>query len=102
MRGRVKDLFSVRVKVRTSGPSIAVREHLHIRAIDVHRVDLIAAATVACRLKDELFAISRKIGFSVFAAKGQLPDVAQVFFRRQRELLWWLRTKQIGRASCRE
>jgi hypothetical protein len=34
---------------------------------------------VARRLENQLLIIGRKIGFSVFAAKRQLLDVAQVF-----------------------
>jgi len=44
-------------------------------------------------LENELFAVSGEVGFGVLAAESQLPDVAQVLFRRQRELLWRLRKK---------
>jgi hypothetical protein len=50
--------------------------------------------TVARRLEDELFAVGGEVCFIVIAAERQLPDVAQVLIRRQRELLWRLRKKQ--------
>jgi hypothetical protein len=38
-------------------------------------------------LKDQLFAVGREVRLSVFAAEGQLLDVAQVFFAGQAELI---------------
>jgi hypothetical protein len=76
-----------RKKVRTRRTPITIRDHLHVRAVDVHRVDLIATMSVARRLEDELFAVGREVGFCVLAAEGQLFDIAQVLFARKTELI---------------
>jgi hypothetical protein len=41
--------------------------------------------TNAGRLEDQLFAIGREISLSVFAAEGQLFQVAKMLFVRQRK-----------------
>src|SRR5258707_5975352 len=86
MRGGIENSLAAREKVRTSRASIAGRNQMHVRAIDIHRVDLIALMTLARRLKDEFLAVSRKVGFRIFTAKGQLLHVAQMLFLWQSEI----------------
>src|SRR5713226_7178313 len=92
MRGRIKNAFVAGEKVRTRGAPIAGRNHVQVRSVDVHRVDLIAFVPVARRLKDQLLAVAGKIRFGVFTAEGQLLHVAQMLFLRQGE---------IGSLGCR-
>jgi hypothetical protein len=60
--------------------------------------------TIARRLKDQLLAVSRKIGFRIFTAEGQLPDIAQMLFLGQPKRLpgrWELR-RIVGRLFARD
>ncbi len=66
---RVEHLFATLEKIRARGASLAIRDHVNVRAVDVHRVDLIAGAPVALWLKDQLLAVKRKISLCIFAAK---------------------------------
>src|SRR5215831_12272494 len=83
MSRRIENSLSVRKKVRARGAAVARGNHLHVRPVDVHRVDLIAFASITRRLKYQFPAICRKVRLSIFAAKGELLDIAQVLFLRQ-------------------
>jgi hypothetical protein len=79
MRGRVKDPSAIRKKIRAGGAAVASRDQAHIPAVHVHRVDLITLSPITRRLKDELFAVSREIGFRVLPTEGELFNVFKMF-----------------------
>ena len=82
MSRRIEDALVAGIKVRASGAALAVRDHFRVRAVDIHRVDLIALMTRARRLEDELLAVGREIRFGVLATEGLLLDISQVLLIR--------------------
>src|SRR5437870_13055341 len=85
MRRGIKNAFVTGEEVRARCAAVAGRNHLHIRSVDVHRVDLIALAPIARRLKDQLLAVGGKVRLGVLAAKGELLQVAQMLLLRERK-----------------
>ena len=77
---------AIREEVRAGGPAVSVRDHTHILASDIHRVDLITLASVTLRLKYQLLAVSREVGFCVFSAERELFDVLEMFLLGQAKL----------------
>src|SRR4051812_36188985 len=59
---------------------------MYVGSVDVHDELLIAAATVARRLKNQALAIVAEIRFCVLTAEGELADVPQVAFGHPRRL----------------
>src|SRR5439155_23696770 len=85
MRRGIKNSFVAGEEVRARRAAVAGRNHLHVRAVDVHRVNLIALVTIARGLKDQLLAVAGKVSLGVLATEGELLHVAQMFFLRKRE-----------------
>jgi hypothetical protein len=76
-----------REEVRTGCTAVAGRDELRVRAVDIHRVDLIAGVAFARRLKDQLLAVGGEVSLGVLAAEGQLFQVPEVFLLRQEKLV---------------
>jgi hypothetical protein len=72
-------------EVGACGLALPVRQHLHIRPVDVHRKYLVAAVGLSRALEDKLIAVGRKIGLGVLAFVGQLFDVGKMALARIRE-----------------
>ncbi len=81
-RGGVEHVLLVGIEERAGRAALAVAEAAHVRAVDAHRVDLVALAAFARRLEDQVLAIEREVGLGVLAAEGQLLHVRQVHFFR--------------------
>ena len=78
-----KEYVCRREEVRASRAAVAGRNHLHVRSVDIHRVNLIAFTAVARRLKDQFLAVGGKVSFGILSAKGQLFDIAEMLFLRE-------------------
>src|SRR5215813_1954325 len=81
-RRGVDDVFVVGSEEGAGGLALAVRQHLHIRPVDVHREYLVAAVGLGRALEDQLIAVRRKIGLGVLAFVGQLFDVGEMALAR--------------------
>jgi hypothetical protein len=86
MGGGVENLLAVGVEETAGGASLAGRDHALVAAIDIHGENLIALHVAVGRLEDQLLAVGGEVGLGVLATKGELVDVAQMFFLRRGEV----------------
>jgi hypothetical protein len=57
MRRAVENFFAAREKIRTGRPTFAVGNHFDVRAVNVHRENLVAFQIAAFRLENKFFAV---------------------------------------------
>src|SRR3954462_15966784 len=59
---------------------------MNIRAVDVHRVDLVARTAFSFRLKDQFVSVKRKIRLGILAAERLLLNIREVLLAGYCEL----------------
>src|SRR5438105_13365615 len=78
VRRREEDLAVFVEEVTAGGLAFAVREAMHVGAIDMHRVLLIARVAVASGLKREAASIGAEVRLGVLTAVCELADVGEM------------------------
>src|SRR5262245_40033573 len=102
MSRRVSDSLAVRIEEGTGRAALPGRNHSNVRAVNIHREDLIAAICSVSRLKYQLLPVAREISFGVLTAKCELFDVAQMFlFRESKWIVHTFRGRQ-AQSQCRD
>ena len=78
-RRRVENPVTRRKEVGAGRLALAVGDAVAVRAVGLHREDLVAGQRSLVGLEDEPGVVGRPVRLGVLAAEGQLPDVGEVF-----------------------
>ena len=71
-------------EVPAGGAAAAVGHAVHVGAVRVHHVLLVARVIAARALEDDLRPVAREVRLGVLPAEGELPDVGEVHLTRLR------------------